>query len=271
MPHAERTVSGFLLPTGTLCWRELIRFYRQRSRVVGALGTPVVFWLLLGSGIGTSFRDPAAPPRTGYLEYFFPGTLLLILLFTSIFCLMSTIEDRREGFLQSVLVAPTPRASLVLGKVLGGTALAVAQALVFALLAPTVGIRLGLAQVVLLVGVLVLVALAVTSLGFLVAWRLDSVQGFHGVVNLFLIPMWVLSGALFPASGASSWVRWIMELNPLTYAMAALRHALYSPTHVPAADLPSLGFSLLVTSVFALLALAAAIAFAGRSLARTAS
>src|SRR3970282_1112376 len=115
---------GLLLPTASLCWRELVRFYRQPSRVLGALGTPAVFWLLIGSGIGTSFRAAELPHAHGFLEYFFPGTLLLILLFTSIFCMMSTIADRHQGFLQSVLVAPVSRASLVLGKVLGGTLLA---------------------------------------------------------------------------------------------------------------------------------------------------
>lgn len=266
----QPTESGLFLPIGTLCWRELVRFYRQRSRVVGALGTPVVFWLLIGSGIGTSFRDPTTSHTHGYLEYFFPGTLLLVLLFTSIFCMMSTIEDRREGFLQSVLVAPIPRASLVLGKILGGTLLALGQALMFVLLAPTVGIDLSPGQILLLVTVLLLVALAVTSLGFSVAWKLDSVQGFHGVVNLFLIPMWILSGALFPSSGASSWVRWIMKLNPLTYAMAALRRTLYMGGQALDTQVPSLGFSLMVISLFALVTLLAAVALAGRPSTRTA-
>lgn len=260
-----QTNSGFFLPIGTLCWRELIRFYRQRSRVIGALGTPVVFWLLIGSGIGTSFRDAEMPRTAGYLEYFFPGTLLLILLFTSIFCMMSTIEDRREGFLQSVLVAPISRASLVLGKVLGGTVLALGQALIFVLLAPVVGIALTGRQFLLLAAVLLLVALAVTSLGFTVAWKLDSVQGFHGVVNLFLIPMWVLSGALFPPSGASEWIRWLMKLNPLTYAMAALRRTLYGQAPALGSDVPSLSLALVVVSLFAGLTLLAAITVAGRS------
>jgi len=115
---------NFLLPIGTLWWRELVRFYRQRSRLFGALGTPLVFWLLIGSGIGTSFRPPAAPAEMNYLEYFYPGTIVLIILFTAIFSTISVIEDRREGFLLSVLVAPMSRSGLALGKIsvcLGGS------------------------------------------------------------------------------------------------------------------------------------------------------
>src|SRR5262245_2628874 len=106
--------SGFLLPLVTLWQREIVRFLRQRTRVVGALGTPVIFWFLMGSGFGSSFRPASGVLASGYLEYFFPGTLLMILLFTSIFSNISVIEERREGFLLSVLVAPASRLSLVL-------------------------------------------------------------------------------------------------------------------------------------------------------------
>lgn len=247
------TGGSFWLVAGSLWWREILRFYRYRSRVVGALGTPLVFWLLIGSGIGTSFRPEKAPSGMDYLEYFFPGTVVLILLFTSIFCMMSIIEDRREGFLLSVLVAPISRASLVLGKIGGGATLAVLQGVVFLALAPIVGLPLHVLEIPLLLGMLFLISFALTGLGFLVAWRLDSAQGFHAVANLFLIPMWLLSGALFPASGASPWVRWAMKVNPLTYAVGGLRRILYLGTPSAGAEGPSLGFSLLVTASFALL------------------
>src|SRR5215211_7328963 len=130
---------GLLLPSLSLAKRELVRFLRQRHRVVGALATPIVFWLLIGGGMGRSFRAEGTPGGGNYLLYFFPGTVLMILLFTAIFSTISIIEDRREGFLQSVLVAPVPRLAIVLGKVLGGAALAFAQALLFLLFAPLVG------------------------------------------------------------------------------------------------------------------------------------
>src|SRR5579859_6561056 len=138
---------GLMLPAMSLCRRELVRFLRQRHRIVGALGTPIVFWLLLGLGMGHSFRGTGAPGGENYLQFFFPGTLLMILLFTAIFSTISIIEDRREGFLQSVLVAPVSRLSIVLGKVLGGTALAFLQGLIFLILAPLVGLRLSMAGV----------------------------------------------------------------------------------------------------------------------------
>src|ERR1700710_532328 len=135
---------GLLRPALSLTHRELVRFLRQRHRIIGALGTPIVFWLLLGLGMGRSFQGINVPGGASYLEYFFPGTVLMILLFTAIFSTISIIEDRREGFLQSVLVAPVSRMAIVLGKVLGGTALAFGQGLLFLLLAPLIGIHLGI-------------------------------------------------------------------------------------------------------------------------------
>jgi ABC-2 type transport system permease protein len=243
---------------GTLWWRELQLFYRHRSRVVGALGTPVVFWLFIGSGIGTSFRPSNTPTATNYLEYFFPGTVLLILLFTSIFTMISVIEDRHEGFLRSVLVAPISRSALVLGKTLGGATLALLQGLIFVALAPAVGISLSVFKVVYLAGALLLVALALTGLGFVLAWRLDSVQGFHAVATLFLVPLWLLSGSLFPASGASFWVQWVMKLNPLTYADALVRQVFYLDFPGGWASGPALGWAVGVTALFALIANVAA-------------
>ncbi len=115
--------AGILLPAFTLWWREIVRFYRQKSRVVGVLASPLVFWMVMGSGFGNSFRSAAGPSQQHYMDYFYPGTLIMIVLFTSIFAMMSLIEDRKEGFLLSVMVAPVPRSAIVLGKVLGGTTL----------------------------------------------------------------------------------------------------------------------------------------------------
>ncbi len=129
------------LAAWTLCRREWVRFVRQRNRVFGAIGQPLIFWLLFGAGFGPSFQTGAnSTGGLSYREYFFPGTLVLILLFTAIFATISIIEDRREGFLQSVLVAPIPRWSMVLGKLLGGTLIAVAQGSLFLLLGLHAGI-----------------------------------------------------------------------------------------------------------------------------------
>src|SRR6201988_1696131 len=215
------------LPAFTLWWRELVRFYRQRSRVIGVIASPLVFWVVLGSGFGTSFRSGDAAGSQHYLDYFYPGALIMIVLFTSIFTMMSVIEDRKEGFLLSVLVAPVPRSAIVLGKVLGGTTLAAAQGLIFLLFSPLVGIHMGLVQFLLVVLTVFLVSFSLTALGFAIAWPMDSTQAFHAIINLFLIPLWLLSGALFPLSGASGWIRGIMYANPLTYGVEALRTLMY--------------------------------------------
>ena len=227
--------SGVMLPAFTLWWREIVRFYRQRSRVVGVIASPLLFWLVIGSGFGTSFRAGSAPGQQHYLDYFYPGALIMIVLFTSIFAMMSLIEDRKEGFLLSVMVAPVPRSAIVLGKVLGGTTLAAIQGLIFLAFAPFVGVHLGIIDFLLVVFVVFLVSFALTSLGFAIAWPMDSTQAFHAIINLFLIPLWLLSGALFPLAGASGWLRLVMRLNPLTYGVEALRVLLYpeSPTVLP--------------------------------------
>ena len=221
--------AGVALPVVSLWWREVVRFYRQPGRVVGVILSPVVFWLVIGSGFGSSFRSAGAGAEH-YLGYFFPGALILVVLFTSIFAMMSVIEDRREGFLLSVLVAPVNRSVIVLSKVLSGTTLSAVQGMIFLAFAPAAGIRLGWQQLALIALIVFLVSFSLTALGFAVAWRLDSAQAFHAIVNLFLIPMWLLSGALFPMSGASGWIRMLMRANPLTYGMDALRAAMFPGT-----------------------------------------
>jgi ABC-2 type transport system permease protein len=241
--------SRLFLPAGSLCWREIIRFVRQRSRIIGALATPILFWIVIGAGMGRSFRADM-PGGGNFMEYFFPGTLVMILLFTAIFSEISIIEDRREGFLQSVLVAPVSRMAIVLGKVLGGTVLASAQGILFLVLAPLVGIKLGVSSFFAAVGVTLIVSFALSGLGFCIAWRMSSTQGFHVIMNLFLIPMWFLSGAMFPADGAHGIMRRLMSLNPLTYGVCALRRALYlgSPANL---RLPSWSMCLGISLAFA--------------------
>jgi ABC-2 type transport system permease protein len=256
------------LAAGTLAQREWVRFIRQPNRVFGAIGQPIIFWLLFSAGLGQTFRLPGdAAGQLSYREYFFPGSLILILLFTAIFTTISVIEDRREGFLQSVLVAPIPRWSMVLGKVAGGSLIALVEGLLFLALGFSLAIQFSLPMVLSIVALLAVIALALTSLGFVIAWRMDSTQGFHAIMSVFLMPMWLLSGAFFPppSLGASeNWMQWalslVMQANPLTYGVAALRHLLYwnQPSDVLPEGLPNLVTCWLVTLVFALVMFAAA-------------
>ena len=259
--------NGVLLPAFTLWWREIVRFYRQKTRVVGVLASPLVFWVVLGSGFGNSFRSAGGPAQQHYLDYSYPGTLILIVLFTSIFAMMSLIEDRKEGFLLSVMVAPVPRSAIVLGKVLGGTTLAAIQGMIFLIFAPFAGVHLNPLQVLLIAVVVFLVSFALTALGFAIAWPMDSTSAFHGVINLFLIPLWLLSGALFSPSGASGWIRALMYLNPLTYGVEALRALLY-----PAMDSPfPLPYSLATLLLFSLAMFGLAFLMANRRTTRPAA
>jgi ABC-2 type transport system permease protein len=247
-----------------LTWREIVRFYRQRSRIVGSLGTPLVFWLLFGAGLSRSFRLGASGGPS-FLEYFFPGSLLLIVLFTAIFSSISIIEDRREGFLQGVLVAPIPRWAMVLGKVLGGTLVALLQGLIFLLVALTLPIELQPLAVVQLVALLFVAALGLTSLGYVFAWRLDSTQGFHAVMNLVLMPMWLLSGGFFPAPAWSGggWgqqaLHVAMRINPLSYSVAGVRQLLAPGLDHGGSWVPGMAMCWLVSVGFALACFFAAV------------
>lgn len=238
----------------TLSKRELVRFFRQRNRVMGALVQPLMFWLLFGAGFGASFRPAGAPDGTSYREFFFPGTVALVVLFTSIFSTFSLIEDRKEGFLQSVLVAPVSRTALVIGKLLGGTLLAALQGALFLTLAPTQGISLDPIKIAALLGVLLVLSFGLTGLGFAMAWRMDSTSGFHAVMSVILLPMWVLSGAFFPAANAPGWLYWIIQVNPLSHGVALIRHALYMDLSKSSADgIPGPEIAIVVLCGFALL------------------
>jgi len=256
----------FNLAVVSVLWRrDLKRFFRQRSRIVGALLQPLIFWFVLGSGLAGTFQM-AGVPGLGYLEYFYPGIVAQIILFTSIFTTMSVIEDRGEGFLQAVLVAPAARGSLVLGKALGGTSIALLQAAAFLALAPWTGFPAGAIQWAPLFLFLLATGLCLTGLGFFMAWKLNSIQGYHAVMSVLLLPAWMLSGAMFPLPSGGGWLAAAMRANPLTYCVDGIRRSLYGR----GADVPgaiaglSTGAELAIVAVFALAALAAAARACGR-------
>lgn len=225
-----------------LARREWTRFFRQRNRVTAAIVQPLLFWLLFGTGLKGSFSGAG---ELDFLQFFLPGTLALIVLFTAIFATISVIEDRREGFMQSVLVAPVGRLPVLAGKVIGGSAIAWVQAVVFLALVyivGTVSISWSVVPLLVLLGV---IAVAMCSLGMIVAWPMDSTQGFHAIMMLGLMPMWLLSGSFFPIpvlgsdAGVGQWVLGgIMRANPLTYSMVELRRLMY-----PAIDFAAIGFA----------------------------
>jgi len=239
-------LGNFWLPAVTLWQRELVRFWRQKSRVLGVVASPLVFWLLIGEG-------------SGDLARFYAGALVLTILFSAIFSTISIIEDRREGFLLSMLVSPASRTSMVLGKILGAATLAWAQGLIFLAFAPLAHVRIGIGDVLALVGAVFLVSFTLTGLGFVIAWRMDSTAGFHAIMNLLLVPMWMVSGSLFPMSTAHGWIKAIMWVNPLTYSISLLNGFMKLSSGAP-----GIGVSLAVTASFGLLLLLASGVVASR-------
>jgi ABC-2 type transport system permease protein len=215
-------MNSFILPAATLWQRELVRFWRQKSRVAGVVASPLVFWLLIGYG-------------SNDLARFYAGSLVLTVMFSAIFSTISIIEDRREGFLLSMLVSPAPRTSMVLGKILGSATLAWIQGMIFLAFAPLAGVRIQPVELIAVAGAVFLVSFTLTGMGFVIAWRMDSTAGFHAIMNLLLVPMWMVSGALFPMATAHGWIRAIMWVNPLTYSIALLNHLLRLPNAAPGA------------------------------------
>ncbi|MCY4381541.1 MAG: ABC transporter permease [Nitrospinae bacterium] len=257
-------MTPYLLCTGTIWQREIVRFVRQRSRIIGAFGQPVLFWLLLGSGFGRNFRY-AGGGGEGYLEYFYPGIIAMVVLFTAIFSTFAVVDDRKARFLQGVLAAPVPRSAIVLGQVTGGATLALLQGVLLLIATPLAGVPLTLEAALASVLVMGLIGFALTALGLLLAWRIESTQGFHSIMNLLLIPLWLLSGAVFPVAGAHPLIGLIMQVNPLTYGVAALRRTLYLSAPEAVANLPGLWVSLLVMIAFGVVCFSLAVRTAERS------
>jgi ABC-2 type transport system permease protein len=216
---------SFLSPISALIQREITRYIRQKSRIIGGFAQPILIWLFLGSGFSASFQTSG--PAASYGEYIFPGILLLLLLFSSVFSAMTLIEDRDHGFLQGVLASPVPRSAIVLGKVGGGAILAVMQSLVLLALAYFTHMPFTIDGMVAALPVIGLAAIGFAATGFAVAWSMKSTSGFHAVMMIVLMPAWMLSGALFPVEGVPPWLSATMTFNPLSHAHTLLSQALW--------------------------------------------
>jgi ABC-2 type transport system permease protein len=228
----------FALAAGAVWRREMIHFVRERNRVLGFVLTPLIFWFIVGSGFGDM-------PR------YFAGSLLLSVMFTAVFSTMSLIEDRREGFLLAMLAAPAPRCAVVTGKVLGGTSMALAQGLLFCLFLPLAGgAWTSLAAAA---GAIALSGFAFTSLGFWMAWKSSTPQGFHAIMNIVLMPLWLVSGALFGKEQAHGWMQALMAVNPLTPMHSILRQSARGEAWggIETATVALLGIAFLTLSIYA--------------------
>ncbi|MDA8366284.1 MAG: ABC transporter permease [Actinomycetota bacterium] len=217
--------------------RELIRFARDRLRIVTSLVQPVLFLLILGEGLSVIARTP---PGVSFKTFMFPGIVGMTVLFTSVFSAMSIVWDREFGFLREMLVAPVDRWAIVLGKCLGGMTVATLQGVIFLALAGAADVPYDPLMLLELVAIMALMAFALTAFGVLLASRIQQMQSFSVVVQFFVMPMFFLSGAVFPLVGLPSWLNALTKIDPLTYAVDPLRHIVFEHLTVPAAALASL-------------------------------
>ncbi|MEM7826840.1 MAG: ABC transporter permease [Candidatus Aenigmatarchaeota archaeon] len=208
----------------TIWLREMIRFWRAKSRVIGSLAMPF-FWLAI-MGVGFNNMVPNVG-GTNYMTFMFPGILGMTLLFSSMFSGISVIIDRQFGFLKEILVAPISRLSIMLGKTLGGSTTAIINGLIMLVLAMLIGI-----QVISLVGIFLslvfmfLISVSFVSLGVAIASRMSDMSGFQVIMNFFIMPMFFLSGALFPINQTPLWMQSLAYINPLFYGIDGLRGSL---------------------------------------------
>lgn len=218
--------------TGMVWLRELIRFTRTRTRILSGLIQPVLFLIVLGYGMSTLIGSTGG---FDFKKFMFPGIMAMSVVTTAIFSGISIVWDREFGFLREMLVAPTSRASLALGKTAGGATVAAVQGTIMLVLAPLIGVRLTWLLVVEIIGLELLMAVALTAFGVFVATRIEKMESFQVVMQLVLFPMIFLSGALFPLNGLPTWLSVLTRLNPLTYAIAPLRQVVFAAQNMPAA------------------------------------
>jgi ABC-2 type transport system permease protein len=220
----NRAFASPLFTLRVLIARDLLKLVKDKARLLGVVAQPLIFWLVIGSGFAPSVQLSSDGSALNYMDYFFPGIIAMVVLFSSIFSSITIIEDRNAGLLQAVLVGPAERYMLVLGKVLGSSLVSLLQVALLLLALPFTHVALVQIDWLWLLYFLAIGAFAFVSLGFFFAWLLDSSAGFHGVMSVLLIPMWIVSGALFPPKG------FIMEtlaaINPMGWLFNGLRSSL---------------------------------------------
>ena len=221
-----RSLRGDLRAVKVVWQRELIRFARDRMRMVVALLQPLLFLFVLGTGL--SSMVPAGAGGVGLRTFLFPGVLSMAVMFTALFSAASVVWDREFGFLREMLVAPVRRGAIVLGKCLGGASVATFQGVLMLVFAGAVGVPYSPALLVTLVFEMALLAFALTALGVMVAARIRSIQSFMALNQMIVMPMFFLSGALFPLANLPHWLNLLTRVNPLTYAVDPMRRAVFA-------------------------------------------
>lgn len=230
-----------------ICMRDIRRFFREKSQVIGSVARPALWLVIMGTGFNTIFRAESGT----YTQFLFPGIIGMTVLFTSVFSAVSIIWDRQFGFLREILVAPVSRTSVAVGKTLSGCFQSMIQGGIILALSPLVDVHLTPVIIVEVLFLIFLTSFALTSLGLLIASRMESFEGFNLIMNFLIMPMFLLSGAFFPMQGLPAWLKTLVSVNPLTYAVDALRGVIIG-IHEYALTTDILfmvGFAILMTAV----------------------
>jgi ABC-2 type transport system permease protein len=231
----RRTLSHEVRGAKIVFAREMIRWWQDRARAIVSLLQPILFLFVLGTGLSSLISLGTA--GLSFRTFIFPGVIAMSTMFTAMFSAASLVWDREFGFLREMLVAPVSRASIMIGKALGGATVATIPGTLLLLLAGTVGVPYDPALLLSLVVELFLLSLVLTTVGLVVAGRTRQIQSFMAITQIFLMPMLFLSGALFPLTGLPAWLHALTRINPLTYAVDPMRRAVFGHLDVPAAVL----------------------------------
>ncbi|MES9609254.1 MULTISPECIES: ABC transporter permease [Actinomadura] len=225
----ERGLRQDLRAVKIVLHRELIRFWRDKLRMVSGLVQPVLWLLVMGTGLSNLMARSGGPAGSVDLKTFiFPGVCAMSVMFTAMFSAGSIVWDREFGFLREMLVAPVSRAAIVVGKCVGGALVATVQGAVIVSLAGLAGVPYDPGLLLELLGLMFVGAFALTGFGVMMAARINSMQSFFGLMQMAMMPMMFLSGALYPLNGLPAWLTVLTRFNPLTYAVDPLRHAVFS-------------------------------------------
>ncbi len=204
--------------------RDIKKFWRERSRLLGGVARPILWLLILGGSLKGAMSASTLAMGVDYQQYIFPGVIGMTLIFSALQSAMSIIWDREFGFLKEVLAAPVPRLSIIIGKSTGGAIQATLQGIITLLFAPLIGLWMPPLVIVELIVVMFIVAFALTALGVVIASNMTSFEGFGTISNFVVMPMYFLSGAIYPTSSAPEWLKPLMMINPLSYGVDAMRY-----------------------------------------------
>jgi len=212
-----------LIGVYTIWLRDIKRYYRDKPRIIGSFAQPILFLFVLGTGIASSFSVFGGGGGRDFLNFMFPGIVGMTVLFTSFFSAMSIVWDREFGFLKEVLVTPISRTSIVIGKLLGGSTIAMIQGTIILLFSPLLKIPITFEIFFKVIGIMFLVAMTIATIGIVLASVIKSMQAFQVITNFLLMPMFFLSGALFPLNNTLKWMNVVSKINPLSYGIDAMR------------------------------------------------